>query len=93
MEGRINKEGILEIKRGNKFKMQACPYTVNQLSEGMSIKMKTNRCGHWCPLFGEPEDNVIMKHKSVMDREIKKDGFILELCHKELKFEKFEDLR
>jgi len=40
MEGKIDKDGNLEIKRGKKYKVQACFYG----GDG---------CGDWCPQFGE----------------------------------------
>lgn len=43
MDFKIDKDGFLSIKRGNKFKEQLCPLTE-----------KARNCGDWCPLFGEP---------------------------------------
>lgn len=43
MEGKIDKNGNLEIKRKNKWKYMYCPYS--DTGEG---------CGDWCALFGEP---------------------------------------
>ena len=42
MEIKIDKDGILWIKRGKKFKAQRCRH------DGIF-------CGDACPLFGEPE--------------------------------------
>jgi len=42
MEGKINKNGNLEIKRGDKYKLQVCVYD-------------NTACDDWCPQFGEPE--------------------------------------
>ena len=43
MEGRINKEGQLEIKRKDGYRLQMCLYD-----------MGGGFCGDWCPQFGEP---------------------------------------
>ena len=40
MKAKINKDGILSIFRGNKWKKQYCPFQDNV------------PCGDWCPLFG-----------------------------------------
>lgn len=42
MEGKISKNGILEIKQGNTFIQTLCPFS------------NTRLCGDLCPLFGEP---------------------------------------
>lgn len=46
MEIKINANGYLEIKRGDKWAEQYCPRT----SDGGGRYC----CGDWCPLFGEP---------------------------------------
>ena len=51
MKIRINKKGWLEIERAGKFKQQLCPH-------GSSDE---ERCGDWCPLFGEPFFETISK--------------------------------
>lgn len=43
MEGKIDKNGWLSIKRKNKFTKQGCP-----------LDNKGAHCGCWCALFGEP---------------------------------------
>ena len=44
MEIKINKEGLLMIKRRGTFVRQCCPRDPDGA-----------KCGDWCPLFGEPE--------------------------------------
>lgn len=44
MKIRIDHKGILGIERGCVIKEQICPF------DGL------NRCGDFCPLFGEPTD-------------------------------------
>lgn len=44
--GKINENGMLEIKRGRNFKKQLCPYP-NDLLE-------VSLCGDHCPFFSEP---------------------------------------
>jgi len=46
MEGKINKNGNLRIKRGRKYKDQYCPYESSS---------EVTLCGDWCPQFGEPD--------------------------------------
>jgi len=43
MKGKIDKGGNLLIERGGFLGTASCPF-----NEFMP-------CGHWCPLFGEPE--------------------------------------
>jgi hypothetical protein len=50
--GKINRSGILYIRRGNGIKNQCCCYILN------------SKCGDHCPLFGEPvyhSENVKLK--------------------------------
>lgn len=57
MKIRIDKDGFLAIERGGKMKPQNCPY------DNPPIDSIPAKCGHWCPLFGEPEftsENVMM---------------------------------
>ena len=94
MEGKISDEGLLSIKRGNNFKLQQCPFTVNQLSEGMIIAAKINNCGDWCPLFGEPVSKVKYEYsRSEGDNTLKDKGWELSLCKKNLTFKELKDLR
>jgi hypothetical protein len=44
MQGKINENGHLEIKRGKVIKEQTCPMHRNE-----------PYCGDWCPQFGEPQ--------------------------------------
>jgi hypothetical protein len=43
MKGQINTSGQLSIERSGKMLKQECPYYTDRY------------CGHWCPLFGEPD--------------------------------------
>ncbi len=78
MEGIINKDGKLEIKRGEKLIIQNCPYDNPPATRGAAD------CGDWCSLFGEPRTHTFAN---------KDPAFLLKLCHRELYFEKFKDLR
>lgn len=44
---KIDKDGMLKIKRGSELKYQDCPYK-DELQY-------YHNCGDWCPKFGEPE--------------------------------------
>lgn len=48
MEIKIDKDGLLHIKRREKDEMQKCPYHCD--NEGYKTA-----CGDWCPLFGDPD--------------------------------------
>jgi len=50
MEGKIDKNGKLKIKRGKEYKDQKCPYDIR--SEQVYI------CGDHCPQFGEPKNMI-----------------------------------
>jgi len=50
IEGKIDKEGYLNLRRGNKMIMQYCPFQHLTL------------CGHQCPLFGEPERRILKEY-------------------------------
>lgn len=47
MKGKVDEGGFLHIERAGKYVLQYCPF-----SSGGEVAVK---CGHWCPLFGEPE--------------------------------------
>lgn len=54
MEGLINMDGNLEIRRrGEKYLPQACPFGVVKEDKGDGKQQRT-ACGDWCPQFGEP---------------------------------------
>jgi len=80
MEGKIDKDGNLEIKRGKKYKVQACFYSGGEAA-----------CGGWCPQFGEPDfyknaDGVTDVHESY--------SALLKICQNRLlNFDKFVDER
>ena len=67
MKGKIDKDGFLWIERKGEWTKQFCPFVSKVW------------CGHWCPLFGEPE---------MLDGKPS-----LSLCRKVLKFDFFEDAR
>lgn len=48
MTGYIDRVGVLVIKRGDKFKVQYCPF-----------KNCTEGCGDDCPMFHESEDGSV----------------------------------
>jgi len=47
MEGKITRDGALQIKRSNVLKAQHCPFTIGE--GGLD-------CGDWCPHFSEPRE-------------------------------------
>lgn len=74
MNGKINKVGVLVIERNGVPVPQICPY-----SHSNAVA-----CGHWCPLFGEPEkpersDTII--------------NVWLQICEQVLQFKNFNDER
>ena len=96
MEGKINKIGHLEIKRGNDFKKQECPVDV------MASRPEYDRgidCSDCCPLFGEPfhgaiiEDNFgrVASISSRLEAHVI-EGITLNICQgRTLIFDKFTD--
>ena len=62
MKGLI-KNGKLYIERRGKMIEQFCPFTYNG-----------DICGDWCPLFGEPETDMVDSAGAVM-------GIYLQLCN------------
>jgi hypothetical protein len=81
MEGKINKEGQLEIIKGGQILLQFCPFTKDFCSED-------------CALFGEPVPELGSYYDKNNDVDYKETGKIeLELCHKTLIFDKFTDER
>ena len=55
MKGRIDKHGVLYIKRGSVEVRQSC------------CEREGKPCSHWCPQFGEPEET---NYKSAISIEI-----------------------
>jgi hypothetical protein len=86
MKAIIDKDGYLEILRGNTIKPQKCPFTAstgidtNPHSGLYTSEIERIDCGDWCPLFGEPLDCADC-------------GVRLTLCHKTLIIMEFEDER
>ena len=54
MKGEINTNGILSIKRGSSYKVQACPFC-SLYEDTFSY---SHDCGDWCPQFSEPTDGT-----------------------------------
>ena len=75
MIGKINKDGWLEIERAGKMKQQFCPLQPEQNA------FRTNRCGDWCPHFGEPVFSIMCK------------DWELSTCKHSLYFKEFTDER
>ena len=82
MDGRekikIDEDGYLWIERGGKMKIQMCPHDTSDRDS-----CRTEPCGDWCPLFGEPHFDE--------DR-----NYCLSLCDNTewfTDFDRFEDLR
>lgn len=92
MEGKINKDGHLEILRGENFTSQYCPYN----PYGECSKNCMTNCGDWCPLFEEPEFegtadyNPRTKKTTIL---INSGNVTLKLCKAFLKFTSFVDER
>lgn len=59
MNAKINKNGLLSIKRKNVFVKQFCPYT------GSADNFPA--CGHWCPKF---DDDIAFKKVIVCGKEM-----------------------
>jgi len=80
MEGKINKDGNLEIVKGGKMKPQFCPFM-------------NGRCGDCCPHFRDPESgdlNFGGPPPPVKDSKIVR----IRICHDTiLHFDKLEDER
>jgi len=81
MRGKIDKGGNLLIERGGFLRTASCPFAVWTISQNAPIQHSNEfmPCGHWCPLFGEPE---------MLDGKPS-----LSLCRKVLKFDFFEVTR
>ena len=52
MKLKITKEGNLWIERSGDLKLTLCPFAC-----------ESTYCGHWCPLFGEPEEEMETVHR------------------------------
>ena len=68
MNGKLNSTGVLQIGRAGTLRSMFCPFT-------------SEKCGDWCPLFGEP-----LPIEGTY-------GAIIELCHTTLQLEEFTDER
>jgi len=57
MKGKIDKGGNLLIERGGFLGTASCPFAVWTISQNAPMQQSNEfmPCGHWCPLFGEPE--------------------------------------
>lgn len=75
MEGKIDKNGNLFIKRRGELLPQYCPFTAsNKRLETIHVNIRDAlHCGDHCPLFGSYD----------------KETGTLDLCHRELKFDEF----
>ena len=89
MEGKIDKNGWLQIIRAGKFTKQACPFDTGAVNGGSSD------CGHWCPLFGEPRAAGTMAFDGLGQSFIQPTGKThLDICQERtLLFDKFTDER
>jgi len=78
MEGKINQDGVLEIKRGTKMKIMSCQY-------------QSAACCDECPKFGEPKGEIWIDH---WDQNHKIEYTIIKICDERLlKFKEFKDER
>ncbi|NLX81331.1 MAG: hypothetical protein GXZ03_07205 [Proteiniphilum sp.] len=93
MKGKIDGNGQLLIKRGEKYEIQLCPFAHIHMSD--EIDGQLMYCGDWCPLFGEPEYQVNSEYyyESLEARKNVPKSAKLNLCKKELHFEDFVDER
>ena len=86
MDGKINKDGFLCIKRRGKYRVQVCPFSA--VSTGGSYTSRSVvSCGDHCALFGEVEIN-----ESIDVGDSYNENYSLELCHKTLSFGEFESV-
>jgi hypothetical protein len=84
MDGKITKNGRLEIKRGKQYKDQVCPFFNGEM---------VTYCGDECPLFGEPAENIKYK-TSAGKQDFNEKKTSLKICQdRELEFDEFEDMR
>ncbi len=64
MKIKIDSEGRLWIERGGKYKMQECKDAIQYFFKAHgstgSNSFINRACGDWCPLFGEPSDEMLM---------------------------------
>jgi hypothetical protein len=74
MKGIIDICGELSIVRGNRERASFCPHTES-----------SERCGDWCPLFGEPKLHYA--------DELHGYTTYLMLCHRTLEFDELIDER
>lgn len=77
MRGKITRNGVLAIWRGDDYKRQTCPHDIAC-------------CGDLCPLFGEPY--VIeygYRWRNMQEMKTTR----LELCKRTWVFDEFEDQR
>lgn len=82
MNGKLNENGLLLVERKGEYVTQLCPYTSFRHDGGSSAM----GCGHWCPLFGEPESETSVSLGTT-------GRTLLPLCHKTLVFDEFTDER
>lgn len=84
MDGKIDNDGYICIKRGKFLGRQFCPFR----------ESGRQPCGDWCPLFGEPEpdtDPIFEKNGATT---FKPNGkTVLSLCHQTLTFDVLVDER
>jgi len=83
MQGKIDKNGHLFIRRKNTIKEQLCPF--------YSAKSLTGQnCGDWCPLFEEPERGYKI-NADLLDEN--KKPFKINICQTTLYFDELTDER
>jgi hypothetical protein len=98
-DGKIDKDGFLEIKRGNTYKTQMCPFNTDIVTneDGGFVKNMAPggaSCGDWCPQFGEPAIELIGNMRDGVMTTIDGDGVTLPICQgRILVFNKFTDER
>lgn len=69
MKIKIDENGDLCVERKGRFIVAHCPFAYDSVC-----------CGHWCPLFGEPEEYY--RHRWTGTETIKYcAGHTLTLCH------------
>ncbi len=102
MRFKIDRAGALHIERGDTMTEQKCPFVdVLPPSEedvpGENYPDEDNYvpCGHWCPLFGEPQKGDLLQQSSMQGAPPVKVGEIhgLQLCKVQLKGDLVADER
>lgn len=92
MEGMIDRDGSLRIRRGGRMKIQECPFTSRDFK--INDTLIHNPCGDWCPLFNEPIDEYRKSTGIWPEQNLGPTGRkLLSLCQNVLAFKQIIDER